>query len=790
VKAMGEPFEENISGENAVSLSPDGSTVTFNLPSKGELTYDLPLDRTELRKQIKELVEALRENPSIEAPLKLRMRDNEIVGIDSIAIPESGVDPKTPVSPETIGTPKRIALKDPTHFRFIEGENRILIKVGEINTMYYHIPQNLSPENKQKIVQLEKLLNAGRSDLKLNLKIDENGKSIIDVDFASLSFPELVPVNVPSGPSTLVPSSAFIVWLPYKKVPGWPLDLPETGKDIQFFDKKLSTDLFDVMMALKDDGAPRLWMVPFKGPDSFYNPSPESDAFEPLTFEYKEDVDPTSRGGFLLKTVAVGQSQFFIHLSLTKGESANISFEGDIAENRAKEKGFVLRIPLAEQKSCIDIYFVSKKHFSPQIGQLPRVKRGEQLILTQSTFSFQPSWPCGNSFHVATREKQKPFSMRLVPAEGETAMKFYTNNTPSHKDFVKSQESLKEWHEAFVSQSQSGLFASEIKVRFDYYNEWGNALLKWKAGLQRILETKSQYPDSEIISNLRDFGSEPQVGLKSFEVGSIAYEKHLITLVKGLSMETLGLDAVKANVLESQLMLLTDVLNQRLLERFWSTAEKYIRTNYLNRNSFRGFDYSSEQAQKDTDDAFKIIYFFLYAERAFGVKDTNLQTLFQKINESFAARENPQSLLAKLQKQIMGISPRDSGNSNALKLFNESCSDYLDVFKGAQTPINLEWSEYVKSIGYLQDSAKYDMLQKNGIDKSKYKEGIDSLSKKIHQLSNSRSTVDTDVQRTRIALSKKKWALALFRKVPAPVVGQIPTSSWEHLTDLISFSSE
>ncbi|MBT5909732.1 MAG: hypothetical protein HOH25_08030, partial [Opitutae bacterium] len=590
----------------------------------------------------------------------------------------------------------------------------------------------------------------------------------------------------------LVPSSAFIVWLPYKKkVPGWPLDLPETGKDIQYFDKKLSTDLFDVMMALKDDGAPRLWMVPFTGPDSFYNPSPESDAFEPLTFEYEEDVDPTSRGGFLLKTVEVGQSRFFIHLSLTKGESANISFEGDIAENRAREKGFVLRIPLAEQKSCIDIYFVSKKHFSPQFGQLPRVKRGEQLILTQSTFSFQPSWPFGNSFHIATREKQQPFSMRLVPAENETAMKFYPNKTPSANDFSRSPVPLLKWPEAFVSQSPAGLFASEIKVRFDYYNEWGNSLLQWKAHYQGELAKNSQYPDSGVFSNLRDFGSEPKVGLKSFEVGSIAYEKHLIALVKDLSIQALDLDAVKANVLQSQLILLTDVLNQRLLERFWIAAEKYIKDNYLNRKSFRGFQYSSEQARKDIVDAFLIIHFFLHAEKAFGVNDTNLQALFQKINESFAARENPESLLAKLEKQIMSIPVSDSGSSTALKLFNESYSDYLDAYKEAKTPTNLVWTEYVKSIGYLRDVAKYEIFTKNGLGKSTtLKNYIEFYSQKINLLANSRGTVDSNVQQTRKALSKKKWALALFRKVPAPVVGQTPTSSWEHLADLVTFSSE
>jgi len=419
------------------------------------------------------------------------------------------------------------------------------------------------------------------------------------------------------------------------------------------------------------------------------------------------------------------------------------------------------------------------------------VKRGEQLILTQSTFSFQPSWPFGNSFHVATREKQKPFSMRLVPAENETAMKFYPNKTPSANDFARSPVPLLKWPEAFVSQSPSGLFASEIKVRFDYYNEWGNSLLQWKAHYQGELAKNSQYPDSGVFSNLRDFGSEPKVGLKSFEVGSIAYEKHLIALVKDLSIQALDLDAVKANVLESQLVFLTDVLNQRLLERFWSAAEKYIKKDYLARKSFRGFDYSSEQAQKDTIDAFKIIYFFLYAERAFGVKDTNLQALFQKINESFTAIEDPQSLLAKLQKQIMTIPPRDSGSSNALKLFNKSYTDYLAAFAEAQTPINLVWTEYVKSIGYLRDVAKYNKYIKNGIDKSKdFKKYIEFYSQKINLLANSRGTVDSNVQQTRKALSKKKWALALFRKVPAPVAGQTPTSSWEHLADLVTFSSE
>jgi hypothetical protein len=115
----------------------------------------------------------------------------------------------------------------------------------------------------------------------------------------------------------------------------------------------------------------------------------------------------------------------------------------------------------------------------------------------------------------------------------------------------------------------------------------------------------------------------------------------------------------------------------------------------------------------------------------------------------------------------------------------------LAAFAEAQTPINLVWTEYVKSIGYLRDVAKYDKYIKNGIDKSKdFKKYIEFYSQKINLLANSRGTADSNVQQTRKTLSKKKWALALFRKVPAPVVGQTPTSSWEHLADLISFSSE
>ena len=81
VQAMGEPFEENISGQNAVSL--DGDIATFNIPSKGELTFELPSDRPELREQIEKLVVALNENPSMEVPLNLRLEEGRIVGIDS-----------------------------------------------------------------------------------------------------------------------------------------------------------------------------------------------------------------------------------------------------------------------------------------------------------------------------------------------------------------------------------------------------------------------------------------------------------------------------------------------------------------------------------------------------------------------------------------------------------------------------------------------------------------------------------------------------------------------------------
>ena len=111
VQAMGEPFEENISGENAVSL--DGDIATFNIPTKGELTYELPSDRPELREQIEKLVVALNENPSMEVPLKLRLEEGRIVGIDSITIPQVGIDPVLPVRPEPTGESRVVVLDAP-----------------------------------------------------------------------------------------------------------------------------------------------------------------------------------------------------------------------------------------------------------------------------------------------------------------------------------------------------------------------------------------------------------------------------------------------------------------------------------------------------------------------------------------------------------------------------------------------------------------------------------------------------------------------------------------------------
>ena len=413
LQLMGEPFEENISGENAVSL--DGDIATFNISTKGELTYELPSDRPELREQIERLVVALNENPSMGVPLKLRLEEGRIVGIDSITIPQVGIDPVPPVRPEPTGESTVVVLDAPNAARILPDQRIVEINVDGVR----RLPYTFRADEEKRIRDLVAYLEKGGKGLKLNARVDGNKITALDFTIPAAAV-SVVPVGPdPTGPLVRMPESAYVLWLPGKTLHGkpvrWQLDLPSSGS--VKYEQPVFSSLFDALMrAFVGVEQARVWQTDFHGPQSFYNLADAADAFEAFAVETVPDrVDPDSQALFSLKTEGAGRSIYSLEFNVKRGVSVEIDFSADMAKNAA-DRGFVLRIPKGPD-NCVDLYFVSNKHFAPELGY-PPVARGEQLKLSGSTLRFLPSWPYGQNFHVLTKGKGGSHSLGVAPASG------------------------------------------------------------------------------------------------------------------------------------------------------------------------------------------------------------------------------------------------------------------------------------------------------------------------------------------------------------------------------------
>ena len=170
-----------------------------------------------------------------------------------------------------------------------------------------------------------------------------------------------------------LPESAYVLWLPGKTLPGkpvrWQLDLPSSGS-VKYEQPSFSS-LFDALMrAFVGVEQARVWQTDFHGPQSFYNLADAADAFEAFAVEAEPDrVDPESQARFSLKTVGAGRSIYSLEFNVKRGVSVEIDFSADMAKNAA-DRGFVLRIPKGPD-NCVDLYFVSNKHFAPELGYPP-----------------------------------------------------------------------------------------------------------------------------------------------------------------------------------------------------------------------------------------------------------------------------------------------------------------------------------------------------------------------------------------------------------------------------------
>ncbi|MBT7742413.1 MAG: hypothetical protein HN727_11485 [Opitutae bacterium] len=785
VQAIGEPFKGNISGQNAVSL--DRDIATFNIPSKGELTYELPSDQPELREQIEKLVAALNENPTMEVPLNLRLEEGRIVGIDPISIPGISTDPVDPVRPEPTGVPKTMVLNAPDAARILPDQRIVEIKVDGVRSLPYQFRE----EEEERIRNLVAFLDAGGKDLKLDAKVD--GDRITFLDFTIPAAPvAIVPVGPdPSGPLVRTPESAYVLWLPAKTLPGkpvrWQLDLPSSGS-VKFEQPSFSS-LFDALMrAFIDVEQAHVWQTDFHGPQSFYNLADAADDFEPFAVEVEADrVDPESQARFSLKTVGTGRSIYSLEFNVKRGVSVEIDFSADMAKNAA-DRGFVLRIPKGTD-SCVDLYFVSNKHFVAELGY-PPVPRGDQLKLSGSTLRFLPSWAYGQNFHVLTKGKNESHSLALVPAlgAGGTARPdvFFSPSMPSVSAFVMGY--VQGFPKAIVMPHQGPQPVSEVKMDVEYFaslvGSFQSEIAKYDAEMKRLSAT---LPNPQVYDNLRMFGRNAAKST-DYSLGS-SYGEYLLEVTTKFAQQTFGWDDPQTITFRKKFIGLSDPksfhASEQSLGQFWRTVATKLKEEA--ERPMDGFRYNAERADHDVDIAFRLVNFFMHVERIFGMKDTNLAGQLQQVRESFDSQEPEKGLLGKLQKEIlrMGEQPKGKEVGQKFTKFNKA---YLEHASQSIPSDKLVWQEYSKALKLMSDAAAVARFSQERAKLSQYDQWLKRMNAKFIELKAARDAAfragGSQILQSRQRLVAEKWALALF-KINPPVARQPVT--WDRVSDLVTF---
>ncbi|MFP6887073.1 MAG: hypothetical protein VB997_05900, partial [Opitutales bacterium] len=619
VQPGGESLETNLSGEEAVVL--DGSTVTFNLPGQGKLSYAIPTDREELREQVESLVVHLRENPSAVAPVHLRMEgegsERRIVAIDAIKIPEqSSVDPVTPVLPNPNKRPSVLELGNPQDFEILAGQNRVKIRIDDLGTTkYYHY----AAEEEQKILNLVKFLKEGGKGLKLKIEQDDDRITRLfynDV-LPGVPIPNIPVGPDPAGPMGRSPVAIYVLWLPSAQLSSkpvrWQLNLPSSGS-IRYEDGQFSSSLDALLRAFDGIESARVWQANFSGPRSFYQLAENEDAFEPFGIEVDKDrVDPESRASFSLKTAGSSRSLYSLEFDVKRGDYVDVDLTADLAKNAAN-RGFALRIPRGSDE-CVDLYFISNKHLSAEHGY-PPVSREKQLSLTGPTLRFLPSWPAGPRFTVLTQGKQGMYKLLLAPALGSGGTPrpdlLFSPSMPDPNAFVTG--AIQGFPKALVIPKREEALACSIVMNFEYFNTYEDhfraQINSYEADMN---QKKAVLPDLEVYENLISFGQA--VGKSKFVPGDDTYGEYLLKLTTSFAKEVLALDDPKTNALRAKLVKLSDPkrfhLSQSTLSQFWRTARDAMKKEA--ELPLSGFGYPAERAERDVQTAFHIVNFFLHA---------------------------------------------------------------------------------------------------------------------------------------------------------------------------------
>ena len=279
------------------------------------------------------------------------------------------------------------------------------------------------------------------------------------------------------------------------------------------------------------------------------------------------------------------------------------------------------------------------------------------------------------------------------------------------------------------------------------------------------------------------------IGKQKFVPGEASYGEYLLELTTAFAKQTLGWDDPQENTFRKSLVKLSDAkkfhLNQKTLSQFWRTARETIKKEA--ELPLSGFSYSEERAERDVHSAFRIVNFFLHAEMAFGMKDTNLANELRQAREAFDDFEKETSLLGKLQKELLLIRGKPKAEA-AVETFKKFNTSYLERASKMVPPQTLVWGEYAKAMKLLDGDPQAAALferQRQGLARTEA--WVKRLKAKLSDLQAVRSTVlaggGSRVQQARERLANEKWALALF-KINSVAGGQ---PALERVADIVTF---
>jgi hypothetical protein len=313
-------------------------------------------------------------------------------------------------------------------------------------------------------------------------------------------------------------------------------------------------------------------------------------------------------------------------------------------------------------------------------------------------------------------------------------------------------------------------------------------IASYKSAIQQL---SAKLPDSQVYDDLRQFGSKA-AQLPDYATGS-SYGEYLIVVATDFANQVLALDPPQSKAFEINLLRETIGLNdrktfhlkQQLLIKFWRSLARKLKESV--EKPMDSFQYNAEQAEHDVVVVFRLMNFFMFVERTFGMKDTVLAKELLLIRDSFDSIEPDKGLLGKFQSKILLMLEQPEWKLVEQK-FKESNNSYDTVFAKSTLSEKLLWAEYSKALKLMSDVAAVAQFDEDRKKISSYEYWLKRFNAKLIELKVARDAalarVTQNIKESRERLFGEKWSLSLLKLNPPSAQR---SAAWDRVSDLIVF---